>query len=280
MDRQTARNVANEVADQRWVRQYEHMDGLLAPVSHWLFEAAAPAPGMRIIDIGCGCGDTSLELAVRAAPGGHVLGIDISETMLAVARRRARAVAAVEFALADATTYAFEPVADLMVSRFGVMFFADPALSFANMRRGLKPGGRLVFACWRDLPLCTWLSVPYAAILEAFTLPAPEAPKGPGAFSLSSSAATGDLLEAAGFEQVVFRQLDVTLDLAAGRGLSAAIKCAMEIGPTNQLIAQLPDGSDPARVIGDALGVYLEGASVPLRGAIWIVSALNPSGPD
>ena len=136
------------VAGPRWTDHQEHQDQVLRPVSDQLIVAAAPKPGDRVIDVGCGCGATTIDFAARVSPGGDVLGLDISEPMLARARQRAPQNLPIRFERADATVYDFKPNgADLVASRFGVMFFADPARSFANLRTGLKPGGRLTFAC-------------------------------------------------------------------------------------------------------------------------------------
>src|ERR1700684_3106485 len=151
----------NSVAGRRWTDRQEEQDLVLRPVSDRLIAAADARPVHRIIDTGCGCGDTTIDFAARVMPGGEVLGLDISEPMLARARERAPSGLPARFVLADATVYDFEPEwADLAVSRFGVMFFADPARSFANLRRGLKPGGRLVFALWREGRQNHWIILP------------------------------------------------------------------------------------------------------------------------
>src|ERR1700754_1932083 len=123
---------------QRWTDRQASQDVLLAEVAQLLIDRIAPKAGDRIVDIGCGCGATSIALAGRVAPDGFVLGVDISAPMLARARQLAPKGAPVDFVLADATVYPFDPeYFDLLVSRFGVMFFAEPAVSFANLRRAL-----------------------------------------------------------------------------------------------------------------------------------------------
>src|ERR1700730_3278864 len=126
----------NGPGGQHWTHRQEVQDALLGPISAVLMDRAAAVSGERVIDIGCGCGATSIELAKRVGPTGHVLGIDVSAPMLARARERAPQDAPVEFIQADATVHPFEAArADLLFSRFGVMFFAEPALSFANLRK-------------------------------------------------------------------------------------------------------------------------------------------------
>ena len=139
----------NSTAGRHWVERQESQDTLLAPILTAALERAQARPGERVVDIGCGTGASSIELGKQVASG-QVLGVDVSAPMLARAGERIPPGAPIKFVRADATTYKFEPAAfDLLFSRFGVMFFAEPARAFANLRAALKPGGRLVFACWR-----------------------------------------------------------------------------------------------------------------------------------
>ena len=181
----------NASAGRKWTDYQEHQDQVLRPVSDRLLAAAAPKPGDRVIDVGCGCGATTIQFAERVGPAGAVLGLDLSEPMLARARERAPQDLPIRFELADATVYAFEPKADdLVASRFGVMFFADPTRSFANLRRGLKPGGRLAFACWREARGNPYFILP---LREAgkHVPPLPETdPEAPGPFAFADQMQT------------------------------------------------------------------------------------------
>ena len=270
----------NASAGQRWTDHQEHQDQVLRPVSERLMAVAAPKPGDRVIDIGCGCGATTLDFAVRVSPGGEVLGLDISEPMLARARERAPQSQPIRFERADATVYDFEPNgADHVASRFGVMFFADPARSFANLRRGLKPGGRLAFACWREARQNPWLILPLREATK-HAPPLPEAnPEDPGPFAFASEARVRGILGDAGFADIVLEPHDLELDIAVGAGLDTAVRAAMTIGPTSRML----DGqSDAVRVaamadIRKALAAQARGDSVPLGAAIWMVSATNPA---
>src|ERR1700730_2284296 len=131
---------------QRWTDRQASQDVLLAEVAQLLIDRIAPKAGDRIVDIGCGCGATSIALPGRVAPDGFVLGVDISAPMLARARQLAPKGSLLDFVQADGTVHPFEPQTfDLAVSRFGVMFFAEPVVSFANLRKALRPTGRVVF---------------------------------------------------------------------------------------------------------------------------------------
>ena len=177
----------NGPAGRRWMERQDTQDILLAPISELSFDRAHPEKGERVVDIGCGCGATTIELGRRVGPTGYVLGLDISAPMLGRARERAPADLPLEFVLADATVHSFEPGrSDLLFSRFGVMFFADPAVSFANMRKALRTGGRLAFACWREPRQNPWMMI---ALQEAYKhVPRlPEmGPEDPGPFSFAS----------------------------------------------------------------------------------------------
>ena len=143
-----------------WVAAEERMAELLAPLSRHVIERARVRPGEAVLDIGCGCGGTSLAMA---GAGARVLGIDVSGPMLARAREHGRGNDQVEFIEADAASNPFNPEFDLLFSRFGVMFFADPAAAFANLRGGLNPTGRLCFICWQAVSENPWLAAPMAA---------------------------------------------------------------------------------------------------------------------
>ncbi len=177
----------NESAGPTWVAMHDALDHELNDLGLAAMAALAPRENERLVDIGCGCGATTLELARRVGKGGAVLGVDLSAPMLAVARERAAAAGLdqASFLQADAQVYALEPV-DGAFSRFGVMFFADPVAAFANIRKGLRPGGRVAFVCWRQLAENPWMTVPMAAVLPL--LPAPPAaptPDAPGPFAFA-----------------------------------------------------------------------------------------------
>ncbi len=280
-DDRNAEQVAywNGPAGRRWVRRQQEQDALLAPVAEVLLERAAPRPGELVLDIGCGWGGTAIALARRVAPGGRVLGVDVSELMLARARELAPPELPIEFELGDATVYPFEPgKADLLFSRFGVMFFADPARSFANMRKGLRSGARLSFACWREARENPWLMLPLQEACRHVPRLPEVGPDDPGAFSLAAQSRVREILGRAGFAGVQLEPVGLTLDIAIGGGLEAAVATAVGIGPTSRALEGQPEALQAAaiRSIRAALERHLSGSRVPLAGAIWIVTAFNP----
>ncbi len=276
---------ANQVAywngpgGRLWTDRQEMQDAFLAPIAEMLYARARLAPGERVIDVGCGCGVTTLEIARRVGSAGRAIGLDISAPMIARARERGLADAAVEFVLADATTHEFAPGwANLLFSRFGVMFFADPVLSFANLREGLARGGRAVFACWREPRLNPWQMIALkAACKHAPRLP-DLGPEDPGPFSFANQERVRRILAEAGFDAIALTPIDFELDIAAGRGFEAALATSLEIGAASRALEGQPEDlrAAAAEEIRAALTPYRRGMSVPLGAAIWIVEAINP----
>jgi ubiquinone/menaquinone biosynthesis C-methylase UbiE len=266
----------NGPAGQHWTERQPVQDILLAPVSQVLLDRTAARPGERILDVGCGCGATSIALAQRVAPDGFVFGIDISAPMLARARQIAPQGLPLDFVLADATVYPFEPASfDLLVSRFGVMFFADPVASFANLRHALRRSGRVAFACWREPRDNPWMMTPLQAVYQHVPkLPRPE-PEDPGPFAFASEQRVQRILGEAGFSDIAMESNALSLDIAFGRGLDAAVEGALNIGPASRALEGHPEEVRAAAKasIREALVPFLRGESVPLAASIWIVTA-------
>ena len=280
VDDRNAEQIAywNGPGGHHWVERQQRQDMVLAPVSEALLGRAAIQPGETAIDIGCGCGATSFELAERVGADGRVIGIDISAPMLERARELTPPGAPVEFVLADATVHPFvSHSADLLVSRFGVMFFAEPAVSFANMRKALRPSGRLAFACWRTPRDNPWMML---GLREAYKhVPKlPElGPEDPGPFSFAKEERVHRILDEAGFTAIAMERVDLSLDIATGGGLESALETTLAIGPTSRALEDQPPEKIAAvtEVICTALAAHVKGSAVPLGASIWIVTATN-----
>jgi len=280
-DERNAAEVAywNGPGGERWLNQQQTHDKLLASVAEILMARAGAAVGESVLDIGCGCGATTIALAKRVTPTGRVLAVDVSSPMLERARQLAPKGLPIAFVLADATVYPFEPgEADLVCSRFGVMFFADPTRAFVNIRRGLRHGARMTFACWREPKRNAWLMLP---LQEAYRfvprLPDP-GPEDPGPFSFASERRVRGILEHAGFAAIELEPIDLSFDLALGQGLDAGVDTALHIGPTSRALDGQPAAlrAAAAASIRAALAPHAVRGAVPLLGALWIVSARNP----
>ena len=266
----------NGPGGQRWANRQHAQDILLAPVLDILINRAKAKSGERIVDVGCGNGSTTLAFAREVGPTGHVLGIDVSAPMLVRARQAAPADAPVEFVLADATVYSFDRWSfDLVASRFGVIFFAEPALSFANIRSALRPSGRLAFACWREPRENPWMMVPLQAVYKHVPKLPPQGPEDPGPFGFASEARVQRILGEAGFADTKMEGCDLNLDVAIGGGLDAAVQSALEIGPASRALeGQAPElRAAAANSIREALAPFASGQTVSLPASIWIVTA-------
>ena len=219
----------NSAASRAWADQHERMDRAVAEVTKALLDLAAAQPGERVLDIGCGGGTTVLELAARVGPDGHVLGADIAEQ--SVARTRERIAAAglrhAEVIVADVSSQPFAPNSfDLSFSRFGVMFFSDPATAFANVRRAMKPGGRVTLAVFRAAADNLWPNSPLAAVRHLLPpIPVP-GPEDPGPFSWADPGRVHRILEGAGFREVSLTSLDPLIQLGGRRhGATTTFAC-------------------------------------------------------
>ena len=264
----------NGPVGERWARLQERIDLHLAEITEATLCFAATQPGERIIDIGCGCGTTTFLLAFAAGRDGFVAGIDISAPMLAVARARTMAQnAGVNFIEADASAYDFQPVADLVFSRFGIMFFADPVRAFANVRKALAPEGRLVFVCWRSLTENRWASEPMAAVGHLLPPQEPADPLAPGPFALADEGRVRAILAGAGYGEIAIEPLDCPMNM--GETVEAAAAEVLNIGPLARAAAELDEETrDRIRqAVGHAYAKYATPAGVAPPAACWLVAA-------
>jgi SAM-dependent methyltransferase len=266
----------NGAAGERWAALQQRIDGVFAPLTDAVIGFASLRPGASVIDVGCGTGATVLALAGAVGPSGRVLGVDVSEPMLAVARQRVAAagLANASLLLADASVHPFTPSStDPVFSRFGVMFFADPAAAFANLRTGLAEGGRFSFACWQSFEANSWFAVPVGALQPLLPPMPPSDPFAPGPMALADPERTRSLLARAGFRDIVIEPHRTDIDLG---DLTQALDFVRQVGPASRALADADPAQRPALL--DALRRALAaredgGGNVVLGGAIWLVSA-------
>jgi SAM-dependent methyltransferase len=266
----------NGAGGATWAARQEHTDITLKPVMAALLDLAAPCAGERVLDVGCGCGATTLDIARVVGPAGRMVGLDISGPMLAEGRARAKAagIANVEWRQADAATAALEEF-DLLVSAFGVMFFGDPVKAFAHMRRAAAPRARMAFVVWRPLTENPWMEVPMKAVSPHVPPRSKGNPHAPGMFAFADPQRVSQILTAAGWAPPRFDKLDLDLDIAAGRGLEEAVVQSTKIGAVNSWLRGQSTEVVSAAIasIREALAPYLEGDSVRLPSAAWLVSS-------
>jgi SAM-dependent methyltransferase len=271
-----ARQIAhwNEVAGVTWAELGALLDTQMASAGRRALEAFAPRRGERVLDVGCGCGSTTLELARAVGPEGRVLGVDISRPMLAVSRARVTeaGLGHVEFLEADAQTHPLaEGAFDGLFSRFGVMFFADPAAAFVNLRRALAPGGRLTFLCWRAMADNPVMTTAMAAARHRFPPLPPTAPDAPGPFAFADEGRVRGVLEAAGFTEVALAPHDAEM---GGNTLEDSITLALRVGPLGAALREHPHLLPGAREdVEAAYAPRIRDGAVWMRSATWIVTA-------
>jgi SAM-dependent methyltransferase len=263
----------NGDAGQRWVAQQERLDAMLEDIGAAALRAAAVKPDEHVLDIGCGCGKTSLELADIVGAKGRVLGADISAPMLAHAKSRIGARPQLAFMHADASTHRFEPSFDLVFSRFGVMFFADPDVAFANLRKALKPSGRLAFVCWREPRENDWVRIPIAAAREHVPPQPPLGPEDPGPFAFANPGRVRRILANGGFDVITMRPFDTQMPM--GDSLDDAVDYLQEFGPVSRLLKEATSRQREGAVkaMREVLAPYAKSLPVKLTAATWLVTA-------
>jgi len=268
----------NSAATRPWTDQHERQDRALAALAKGALALASPQPGERVLDIGCGSGTTVLELAVLVGTNGHVLGADIAQQSVARARQRiaAAGLSQAEVVCADVASHPFAAGSfDLAFSRLGVMFFGDPAAAFANVRRAMKPGGRLTLAVFRTAGENPWPTAAVAAVSHLMPAAAPPGAEDPGMFSWADRARVHRILTGAGFRDVSLSPLDVPLQQAGAGGAAEAAEFTMLFGP---LTRSLPGLSATQRdAVRQILETFFRGHVTPqgivTPGAFWIVQA-------
>lgn len=270
----------NGRSGESWVVHQERLDRMLADFGDAAIAAAGPACGESVLDIGCGAGASSFALASRVGRQGRVVGVDISEALIGAARAGAPAGDAVQFAVADAARLPLSGTAfDLLFSRFGVMFFENPAAAFAHLRQALKPSGRLAFVCWRTAAENDWVRLPMAAIRDLVPPVAAPDPEAPGPFSFGDRSRLEAILDRAGFVDIAVTAFDREIIFGVGVDDAAAVADALdmasEVGPLSRALEGCRDDvrATAKEAVRLAFAKRVRHGSVVIDGAAWIVTA-------
>jgi ubiquinone/menaquinone biosynthesis C-methylase UbiE len=269
----------NGDSGQRWIQDPDRRDRVLSPIADALLATAGLTSGQSVLDVGCGCGATTLAAARAVGADGSATGVDLSEPMLDVARRRAATagIANVTFVQADAQTcdlgaHRF----DVAISRFGTMFFADPGAAFTNLAAALDRGGRICLATWQPLVVNEWLTVPGAALLRYGSLPdSDDDGTGPGMFAQSDPDHLRRVLTAAGYANIELHPVEVTLTLGADP--DEAVAYLADSGPGRAVLATIADDDKPAALdaVRNILADHTDDTGVHLGAAIWLITAVT-----
>jgi ubiquinone/menaquinone biosynthesis C-methylase UbiE len=242
--------------------------------------------GDRALDVGCGWGDTAIELARRVGPAGSVLGLDCCNAFLDVGRADAKeaGVTNLSFLEADVQTHPFEPVHDFCFSRFGTQFFENPTAGLSNMRFALKPGGLMTMVVWRERADNPWLTLSKEVLLR-YLPPVREdaATCGPGPFSMTDPEAVTRQLMIAGYSDIRFERIDA--EVRVGRDLDEAVAFQLAIGPAGEVYREA--GPEAARLfdtlvaaLKDELKQFVRPEGVMMNSSSWMVTAQNPGPPQ
>lgn len=274
-DEQTA--LWNGRAGCAWVEAQELLDQVLKPFEDLLVEAVSAGSGGRVLDVGCGTGSTTLAIARLLGANGRCIGIDISDPMIAAARARAeREGTPASFIRADAQIHEFEPASfDMIMSRFGVMFFDDSVRAFANLRRAARDSAGLRFIAWRNAgenPFMTTAERAAAPLLP--NLPARQ-PDAPGQFAFADEHRVCRILEESGWLDIHIRPIDVACTLPE----KDLVYYLTRLGPVGMMLQEADDQTRTRVVetVRAAFGPFVHGAEVRFTAACWIVSARAPS---
>lgn len=266
----------------QWIVQETLMDALLSGVLTRVLHHADLKPGEHVLDIGCGTGASCLAAAGLVGPAGHVTGVDIAAQLLDRAGIRAKEAGLpnTSFVLADAQTHAFAPASvDVIISRFGVMFFEDPVAAFANMAKALKPGGRLVFAAWPPAAQVPWFSIPVGAVIARLGKPAPTDPNAPGPLAFQNADRVTAMMDAAGLANV--RCLSETVDLTPKGPLADVVAFAARVGPAARMLAEFSaTDADAAAIeaeVSKQLAVYETDNGLRIPAGIHLYCARGPN---
>lgn len=273
----------NEVLAAKFIRFKHILVGGLSRHSEAVFPTLPVRPGDHVLDVGCGFGDTAIRLAELVGPTGRVVGVDCCEAFLDHARAevRTRGLTNVCFVRADAETALPTNQFDLVFARFGTMFFANPVAGMRNMRKALRPGGRMVHIVWRDRADNPWLSMAKDVVLRYLPSPGTDALTcGPGPFSMANEEVVRAMMTSAGYNRIEFRRVDAPV--MVGKDVDDAIAFQLAIGPAGEVFREAGALAESKRTdIESALAAAINGQKKAADGVVmdsssWVISAINP----
>jgi SAM-dependent methyltransferase len=263
-----------------WISNHARYERMHAPFTAMILGAADLRPGGNVLDVGCGCGGTTLAGARLVAPG-QATGLDLSAPMLARARADTEAAGLdnAVFVQGDAQVHPLEPARfDTVLSRFGVMFFADPVAAFANIRSATRPAGQLAFVCWQPLEANQWLLVPGAALAEHVPVGSFGAGDGPGMFAFADPDRIRRILATAGWRDIEITGEHAPVLVGGGGGVDDAVEF-LRTGSIGRTILAGADARTADRAIASmraALTPYADAEGVRLGAAVWLAQATAP----
>jgi SAM-dependent methyltransferase len=268
----------NDAMGKTWRQLHERLDRQLDPIGRAAMGKAGFKDGDIVLDVGCGCGETTIEIAGLIGAG-QITGLDASAMLLDDARQvaGAKGVSNASFVQGDGQVWASPEPVDVLFSRFGVMFFEHPEAAFANLRRSLKPGGRMAFACWRKPADNLWLSLPMRSTAHLLPSMPPSDPNAPGPFAFADEARLAGILKGAGFADLAIEALDLR---TGGDNLDESVHLSMRVGQLGSALREVQASDELKRevqtTLRQALASYVEDGVVKLPAAAWIVSGRNP----
>lgn len=274
----------NEVLVPKFI-MYKHVlvDGLTHH-SEAVFPELPVRRGDRVLDVGCGFGDTAIQLAKRVGPEGEVVGLDCCAAFLDYGREDAKRakVANVSFVEGDALLETFRPEYDFVFSRFGTMFFANPVAGLRNMRMALKPGGIMSHIVWRKPADNPWLSMAKDVVFEFLPPPGEGARTcGPGPFSMNDQPMVTKMMEIAGYEDIAFKRVDAPVLI--GRTVEDAVNFQLALGPAGEVFREAGEQAEQRRgeieaALGEAINAQKrEADGIVMASSSWVISGRNPA---
>jgi SAM-dependent methyltransferase len=261
-----------------WITNQARYDRMNKPFADLILAGAALQPGSHVLDVGCGCGGTTLAAARVVAPG-QAVGLDLSGPMLARARASAEAAGLgnAVFRQGDAQVHPLEPGSfDAVISRFGTMFFTDPVAAFANVRSATRPGGKLAFVCWQPPAANQWLLVPRAALAEHVPLPAGYGSgDGPGMFAFADPGRPREILATAGWRDIEITAEHVSILVGGGGSVEDAVEFVRTGSSARTMLAGADAGTFDRAVasVRTALAAYADADGVRMGAGVWLVQA-------